>query len=367
MNRFLAFAFLGVLSLVLPASMVAQGTRGVELGLTVSNFQGRTQNVAVGILEGASPGIDPTLGEAELPPQPPAEIFDVRMTSTPGKSQLGLGSLADYRAISPGITLYSESYTLAYQAGQGATKVKIEWLTPLPGRITSLVIDGVDMAGKTETEINFAQSQVTIVVGFDYSPLSFTTNPTSLRFTLSNRDSLPTLPLEIIPQGDRQAGWTLSSEATWLSITPGDGEGRTTTAVSVNTTLLPQGTYNSSVRVRSNIDAANLDVPVVLEMTVGVDDPVRPGDPAIGAYPNPFTATTRISVTLDNASGSMPDPVLKIYDNGGREVADLSARLIATPARQQVLFDASGLPAGMYTCVLRSLGKEHRRAITLVK
>ena len=53
---------------------LAQEQRGVALELTLSNGGGKSQMLVVGLMEEATTGIDPVLGEAELPPMPPAEL-----------------------------------------------------------------------------------------------------------------------------------------------------------------------------------------------------------------------------------------------------------------------------------------------------
>ena len=103
--------------------LAAQEFRGAELGFTISNSAGRSQFVILGISEGASSGIDPTLYEAELPPVPPNEIFDARIISTPAISQLGLGTLRDYRAIGSIGAPFTQTYTIAYQGGINSTSV----------------------------------------------------------------------------------------------------------------------------------------------------------------------------------------------------------------------------------------------------
>ena len=55
----------------------------------------RTQILNVGLDPAATIGIDPALGESDLPPFPPAGVFEIRYDLAPGAP--GLSSYQDYR------------------------------------------------------------------------------------------------------------------------------------------------------------------------------------------------------------------------------------------------------------------------------
>lgn len=351
--------------LLLAANAAAQEYRGVTLEFFVDNGEGRTQRLAAGIREDATSGIDQGLEEAELPPQPPNEIFDARLISTPGISQLGLGSLADYRPFPSSPS--SETYTISYQAGENASGVTLLWTDPLPGRITSLMIDGEDMSGKSSVESQFMTGQFVIEIGFDPAPLSYEASPNPLTIMVNNNEPLPTVDLTITPKGDPDASWMLSTDADWLTMIPGYGEGEQTVAVSVNTQRLPAGTYQATIRVRSQVYRADLDVPVQMEMVVGVEDVPAVDGLWLGQnYPNPFNPSTMIE--LDLGSGDQGTPAtLRVYDLLGRQVMDLSSSLDASSGVQRVRFDASTLPGGVYTYTLRTGQTVRSRTMTLLK
>lgn len=360
--------------LVLAVQTAAQEYRGVTLEMIVDNGAGRSQVLALGLREGATPGIDPMLEEAELPPQPPNEIFDTRVVSTPGKSQLGLGSLADYRNFGTGTSDVKETYTISYQAGINASGVTLSWGPEIPGRVRGIVIDGEDQSGKTSYEAQFASGQITVELTFNPSTLSYEANPNPMLFDVSNKDPLPTQTLTITPRGDSQASWTLATDVEWLTLDPSNGEGQGTVEVMVNTRLLPAGQYDGIITVRSLVFPAQLDIPVKMTMVVGVGETPVPGQLYLGQnYPNPFGAaaqsgsvSTRIEVSLGTIS-STAAPSLKIYDLLGREVMDLSADLQMQSGRQSVRFDAASLPAGVYTYSLRYGGQVRTRNMILSK
>ncbi|MBE0644405.1 MAG: T9SS type A sorting domain-containing protein [Bacteroidetes bacterium] len=360
--------------LLVAAQAVAQEYRGVTLEITVNNGAGREQVLALGLREGATSGLDPALEEAELPPQPPNEIFDARVVSTPGKSQLGTGTLADYRSLGTGTADIKETYTLAYQAGINASGVTLSWGPEIPGRVKVILIDGEDQSGKTSYESGFSTGQITVEITFTPTALSFEASPNPVLFNVNNKDPLPTQTLRITPRGDPQASWSLSTDADWIDIQPSGGEGQQDVEVMVNTRLLPAGTYDGMISVRSLSDPARLDVPVRMIMVVGVEDAPVAGQLYLGQnYPNPFgsaassgSVSTRIDVDLGSLS-AVTAPSLRIYDMAGREVMDLSDRLQLHDGLQSVTFDAASLPGGVYTYTLRHAGAVRTRSMILTK
>jgi hypothetical protein len=108
-----------------------------------------------------------------------------------------------------------------------------------------------------------------------------------------------------------------------------------------------------------------MDVAMTL---VGVEehDDTKPGVPTgyllAANYPNPFNPITTIRYSL-------PEPVhvrLRVYDLLGREVALLADRLQAAGTYEAV-FDATGLPSGVYLYRLEAGRFTQIRAMTLVK
>ncbi|MCF8306602.1 MAG: hypothetical protein K9I71_09760, partial [Ignavibacteriales bacterium] len=90
--------------------------------LTISDNSGTKEfgNLVFGQSPGATDGIDPMLGEEELPPLPPAGAFDIRfnLPIIPPAS-----SLKDIR----GIDLESATWTLQFQPGSGGYPMNLNW------------------------------------------------------------------------------------------------------------------------------------------------------------------------------------------------------------------------------------------------
>ncbi len=340
-----------LLLLILAVQAAGQGWRGVQLELTISNGQNRTQTLAIGVYEGATSGLDMDMGEGELPPQPPNEIFDARCISTPGASQLGTGSLADYRAPDAGAQPFSVKYTLAYQAGINASNVTLSWYAPLPGRIMRVLIDDVDKTGETEVVSLFAAGQFTVELSVDMSPLGFIAVPSELVFNVNNRDPLPSTNLTIRPVGDVRSPWTLSPDIEWLDFEQMAGEGEQTFAVAVNTRLLPAGTYNGNVRVSTMNYPVYLDIPVRMTMVVGVDEALLPpGLELEQNYPNPFNPVTTIGFVLPRTMHA----TLLVIDALGRTIREFEGDYAA--GSNVLHLDATYLAPGFYEYRLISDG-----------
>ncbi|CAN0570917.1 unnamed protein product [Laminaria digitata] len=79
-------------------------------------------------------------------------------------------------------------------------------------------------------------------------------------------------------------------------------------------------------------------------------------------YPNPFTRSTTITVTLKKPA----ETTLKVYDLMGREVAVLGDRLMPA-GTLKFQFDGLNLPSGTYFYRLESNGFVETNKMILVK
>ncbi len=341
----------------------AQEFRGAEIGLQVSNQVDRSAMLVLGVREGASSGLDLTMEEYELPPVPPNEIFDARIISTPGQSQLGLGGIRDYRAIESTTEAFTLTYTVAWQCGEGSSEVLISWSDPYPSRITAMTIDGEDMAGKGSWTNAFSQGQVTVKVTFNYRPLSFQVTPASLTFDVNDRNTLPSKEVQLVTVNDANAAWVGSADVPWLGIDPYEGNGGGTLTVMVTNGDMPRGNYTGTLSIRSPVQSAQVDIPVTLSITVGVHDPPAAAAMHLANAPNPFTRMTNIHVRMPMQHSA----TLRVYDAVGRCVANLTSRLEAVEGLQRIAFDAGQLPPGVYTCRLVSAGTTLTRSMVLLK
>ena len=142
--------------------------RGFQLVVTAHGQAGTTTALTLGALETATTGLDAPLGEAELPPLPPAGIFDARLINPPGNvSQLGNGSLKDLRPISSFSTPLTQRYSINLQ--DAATTGTLTW-TSLPSVVTAAAIvdtPSQDMLTTSQYNSAFAQNIVLIDLTFN--------------------------------------------------------------------------------------------------------------------------------------------------------------------------------------------------------
>ena len=79
-------------------------------------------------------------------------------------------------------------------------------------------------------------------------------------------------------------------------------------------------------------------------------------------YPNPFNPSTTITYTLSSAAHVQ----LRVYDVLGKQIASLVDRMIEAGTHRAV-FDASGIPSGVYLYRLTTPGFTDAKAMILVK
>ncbi|HZV12736.1 MAG TPA: T9SS type A sorting domain-containing protein [Candidatus Kapabacteria bacterium] len=79
-------------------------------------------------------------------------------------------------------------------------------------------------------------------------------------------------------------------------------------------------------------------------------------------YPNPFSSTTVIHVTL--SQHDVTDGRLKIYNIYGEEVANLTGQLAQ---QSDITFTAGGIPSGVYYYVLETGSGRWVRQMFLIK
>jgi hypothetical protein len=116
-------------------------------------------------------GIDAALGEEELPPVPPSQVFDIRWSNVPG-TDFGEGVKKNFRAYAT--SSQSDTFKIKFQAGSGGYPVTISWPSGLSAYFGTAVIKAgsltVNMLTATSISItDVDQSTATI----------YTTSPTA--------------------------------------------------------------------------------------------------------------------------------------------------------------------------------------------
>jgi hypothetical protein len=115
-----------------------RGQAALDIPLTISDGIETKDWLAIGVDTSATNGIDATLGEADLPPLPPAGIFEVRFDLTPYAGE-PLSSYKDYRNAPELPFIGVVEYNLIWQLSTGATTLDISYV--LPGGVTINIKD----------------------------------------------------------------------------------------------------------------------------------------------------------------------------------------------------------------------------------
>ncbi len=133
---------------------------------------------------------------------------------------------------------------------------------------------------------------------------------------------------------------TIDGGETWQEFNEGMGDGVFAMDLKISTSnrKLRVATHGNGVFERDLINT-----------TVGVEEPafVQNNSFDLKNYPNPFHTTTIFQFATDNPQFT----TLKIYDVNGKEMSTLMNE-VKSAGDYEVLFDGSGLPAGIYICKL---------------
>jgi len=128
-------------------------TLAKDLPLTITDGAGGTQTLRFGLAPAATDGIDAALGESELPPFPPAGVFEARFIGEDiSLPQLGQGAYKDYRAGSAAF-IGTAVHELRFQTGSGAA-ITISWDFPrdVTGVLQDIILGTIvkqEMKGKS--------------------------------------------------------------------------------------------------------------------------------------------------------------------------------------------------------------------------
>ena len=187
--------FLTVFCFVLLFSAMAMGQGAVDITVTVSNNAPSPNSKVLnfGLDLNATTGIDPLLGESDLPPFPPVEVFEARWNLQP----FGAGNLStyqDYRNAPAFPFSGNVEHRLWWQLGEDATTFTINY--DLPAEATILIKDVVldggifnsgVLSGSGSYVITVSVTEAKFIVSYtnidveDLGP-TFSVNPALLNF-----------------------------------------------------------------------------------------------------------------------------------------------------------------------------------------
>jgi hypothetical protein len=104
---------------------VSWGQSAFSVPVVVSNGTDN-DTLWIGVNASATYGIDAALGEQELPPAPPAGVFDARLSDIPGRTGLGQGVSKDLRTLVDDCQL--DTFKIKFQpSDEGGANVTLSW------------------------------------------------------------------------------------------------------------------------------------------------------------------------------------------------------------------------------------------------
>lgn len=367
--RSLMLRLLSALCLALPA-----GAQEIDLTLTLEANTTPTASVRdlhFGLDPCATSALDNAALcnlESELPPLPPAGVFEARWVDTgSGAVGFGNGSASDYRTGGIGYT-GTEVHVLRFQPGD-ATQITFSW-NLLPGATGTLEAIGAS------TPFSQAVSGTGSVTWTIDPFVSF------VRLTMVYDDVLPVELTSFSAVADRDAVWlqweTASetnnagfevqhasgsgaeeAQAAWTVLGFVEGAGTTleTRRYAYQAAALAPGVHRFRLR-QVDYDGAFEYSPVV---EVRVD---LPGTHVLSeAYPNPFNPQAAFTLAVAQRQHVR----ITVHDALGRRAAVLHDGILDAGATHRFVVDGAGLPSGTYLLRVEGASFRETRKLVLAK
>ncbi len=306
--------------------------------------------VRFGVHSQATYCIDRSLGEYWLPPVPPQTAIDLRMIDPRGFNGncMDQGLQLDLRRYID--TTQIDSYKVRFQPTAGGYPIVLTW-TPLAGNYSGDVrmfdtfngtLVNVDMKNQNSLTVTLPLTELMITAERPRTILAMRVD--SLSAHLARLMGL------FNPGGLVTNGWFEwgLSQLYGDSTTPASlGSGLTPVEFTGTITgIQPETTYYCRALTRnSNGTVRSVGISFRTPVTTSVaPEPAVPKETSLQQnYPNPFNPTTTLSFSLPQSSFV----ILKVYNILGQEVRTLVNERVDAGVHQ-VVFDASGLPSGVY-------------------
>ncbi len=280
-----------------------------------------TINLAVGLDPAATNGIDPVLGESDLPPFPPAGAFEIRFDLTPYAGE-PLSSYKDYRFA--GAFPYSGQveHTLWWQTSSPGLGIDIVYDIPVEATMTL-----VDQIGGSFLNLGPFTGTGTVTIPGTYTQIfpkcflvmDYTAVPvelTSFTYNLQGNDVVLnwTTATELNNQGFEIERSSSSQDWTKIGYVPGFGTTTEPRSYSYMDNDVSDGIYYYRLK---QIDFSGAfeysgEIEVLVDFTPQSFELSQ-------NFPNPFNPTTTIQFQVPEAS----DVTIVIYDMLGQIVKEL--------------------------------------------
>ncbi|GJQ62421.1 MAG: hypothetical protein SCALA702_14740 [Melioribacteraceae bacterium] len=318
------------------------------ISVATSDGAAGSYGLMLGIDPAATDGIDSDLGETELPPLPPAGVYDARMILADGTT----GSPADYRMGDANFT-GQITYTLKYQLGDGGASMTLDVDIPeIPGTVTMTVQD--PFGGVLVNEVvNEGGGQVVVT----------NTSLTELKLIV---DYNAPIPVELSSFAANVVGETI--QLAWETATETNNKGfeveRSEDGQTFTKIGYIDGNGTSSEKHAYNFTDHHATVgsyfyrlrQVDFDGTAHYSDAVEvdfvPTEFSLGQnYPNPFNPSTKIKFAVPVDSKI----TVTLYNMLGQKVKELVSQDYSV-GLHEVELNASELASGMYIYSITAQG-----------
>ncbi|HLF15358.1 MAG TPA: T9SS type A sorting domain-containing protein [Bacteroidota bacterium] len=354
---------------------IIEGIPGETLfSFDVGDYDLKHKLIWLGVAPDATSCIDDYLGEVELPPVPPYGIFDARSVGSGGPACLGQGLIADYHVYQGDTQV--DTFVVSFQSGYSGYSMNFSW-DDLSGyfsgaaRMTDpfggLVVD-VDMTAQTTYSLNDSRiTSLLIVTG----PAPSTGAPPSV----ITGDAGPvsqtgaTLSGSLNPNGIETTYWfEYGTTTAYGNSTSAQSAGNGTGVVTVTQSaggLSPGTSYHCRIVAENgNGIRTGPDIVFTTDEITSADAPVPiPGRFALAQnYPNPFNPATLIGYSLPVGS-HVTIAVFNVFGQAVRILVDGNQG----PGVKSVVFDAAGLPSGIYYCRMTAESFVQTRKLAFIR
>jgi hypothetical protein len=307
-------------TIILVAAALVFGQATVDIPLSASDGSA-TIALAVGLDMTATNGIDPQLGESDLPPFPPAGVFEIRFDLTAYAGE-PLSSYRDYRNAPSFPFTDTLEHTLIWQRSAAGLPINITYNIPLNATMriqdqfggVLLNLGPLTGSGTATIPGSLPITAAFVFMGYtDVTPVELTSFTGTV---LHNAVQLNwTTATELNNQGFEIEKRT---ENNWEKIgyVPGSGSTTETKSYSFLDENVTSGTYGYRLK-QLDFDGSfsySNEIEVVVDLV--------PGNFNLSQnYPNPFNPTTSIQFQVPNQS----DVSIIVYDMLGQQVKSLFA------------------------------------------
>ena len=293
----------------------------IDIPMSASDGSATIQ-LAVGLDQTATDCIDPALGESDLPPFPPAGVFEFRFDLTPYCGE-ALSSYRDYRNAPSFPFTDTIQHRMIWQRSDPGLAVNIQYnLPPNSSMVIQDEFGGIllNLGPLQDSGTAIIPSTLPLTSAFLYMMYDniIPVELTSFNASVSGESVLLnwTTATETNNRGFAVERFSKSSGSSWERIGFVDGSGTTTQPHTYTYTdnNVSQGVY--VYRLEQTDFDGSTSYSKEVEVSVG-SGPQEYG--LSQNYPNPFNPTTSITFQVPVKS----DVAIKVYDMLGREIRTL--------------------------------------------